>query len=211
MIAIFGGTFDPIHLGHLNMAHHCVEQLKLTQLYFMPNRQPAHKNSSQVSNTHKLAMLNLAIEHTPYFALDTRELSRQGASYTVLSLQELRKQHPAEPLLFLMGMDSFNQFDTWHQWQTITQLCHLLVYRRPHEPLAPSKQLQHWLNHAKCEQAKALSDTPAGKVYFLHGEQSAVSSSLVRHTLLAGGDTSDYLPTSVRTYIAQHQLYQPNE
>ena len=150
MIAIFGGTFDPVHLGHLNMAQQCVNAFNLDTLYFMPCALPAHKAAPGISTQHRINMLNAAIAPYPHFELDLRELNRTGPSYSLLSLQELRKEHPTTPILFLIGMDSFNNLDKWFEWKAITQLCHIVVYQRPAQHCAVEGELKRLYATRKC-------------------------------------------------------------
>ncbi len=209
---LFGGTFDPVHNAHINMAQQCLTHFHETTLHFMPNRVPAHKQASGISNEDKLAMLKLATAHNDAFVIDERELHRQGPSYSLLSLQELRaelnstdKQH--EAILFLMGMDSFNSFDTWYHWQDILSLCHLVVYQRPHESLAPSQELRAYLHTHQCNEALQLQSNRSGLVYFLEGPQRDESSTHVRERLISGLDCSDLLPGAVNRYILEKRLY----
>ncbi|AQQ01744.1 nicotinate-nicotinamide nucleotide adenylyltransferase [Pseudoalteromonas aliena] len=208
MIAIFGGTFDPVHLGHLNMAQQCVKTFNLNTLYFMPCALPAHKAAPGISTQHRINMLNAAIEPYPYFDLDLRELNRAGPSYSLLSLQELRKEHPATPILFLIGMDSFNNLDKWFEWQTITQLCHIVVYQRPAQDCSVNGELKSYLQHAKVDEVTALEQTLAGKLYFLSGETHNAASSIIREQLKKSNKKNELLPDAVSHYIQMHQLYQ---
>ncbi|WP_105255022.1 nicotinate-nucleotide adenylyltransferase [Pseudoalteromonas sp. T1lg75] len=209
---LFGGTFDPVHFAHLNMAEQCLEHFGGDTLFFMPNRVPAHKQASGIDNADKLAMLKLATAAEPRFAIDERELHRSGPSYSLLSLQELRSELDAsgrqqEPILFLLGMDSFNGFDSWYQWRDILELCHLVVYQRPDERLSPSPQLQAYLNQHQCNQGAGLESKQAGLVYFLAGPQRAVSSTLVRERLQRGEPCEDLIPAAVSQYIRDKHLY----
>lgn len=209
---LFGGTFDPVHNAHLNMAAQCVAHFNERPLFFMPNRVPAHKQTSGISNADKLAMLKLAIADNNAFDIDERELHRQGPSYSLLSVQELRQQLDSdgkqdEPILFLMGMDSFNSFDKWYQWQDILALCHLVVYQRPHEVLAPSEQLRSYLDTHTCSEQQALGTSLSGGVYFLTGPTRDESSTAVRERLQQGLDCSTLLPQAVNQYILDKRLY----
>ncbi|WP_151172452.1 nicotinate-nucleotide adenylyltransferase [Pseudoalteromonas ruthenica] len=209
---LFGGTFDPVHIGHLNMANQCLNHFNSEQLFFMPNRVPAHKQASNISNADKLAMLRLAIASEPRFKIDERELHREGPSYSLLSLQELREELDSagnyqEPILFLMGLDSFNSFDSWYQWQQITSLCHLVVYQRPQERLDLSATLTQYLSQHQCQQGAALNNQRSGLVYFLPGPQLAVSSSEVRAKLQRQQPCEELLTPPVYQYIRDKRLY----
>ncbi|MBQ4857932.1 nicotinate-nucleotide adenylyltransferase [Pseudoalteromonas sp. MMG007] len=211
MIAIFGGTFDPVHLGHINMAKQCVKAFNLNTLYFMPCALPAHKTAPGISTEHRINMLSAAIAPYSFFQLDLRELNRSGPSYSLLSLQEIRAEHPTTPIIFLIGMDSFNNLDKWYEWQAITQLCHIVVYERPEQTVTPSEQLKSYMQHAQVNKAHALEQAPAGKLYFLPGDMFDAASSVIREQLKKTNKKNELLPKSVSHYIEQHQLYQSDD
>ncbi|WP_394192207.1 nicotinate-nucleotide adenylyltransferase [Pseudoalteromonas atlantica] len=211
MIALFGGTFDPIHLGHINMAKQCVEHLNLRNLQFMPCAIPAHKAVPGISNEDRIAMLQAAIETYDYFSLDLRELKRQGPSYSLLSLQELREEHPNDPILFLIGLDSFNTLDKWFEWQTITQLCHLVVFQRPNQNMNLSPQLIEYKKQALTTSPDTLRLECAGRLYFLPGKIMDIASSDIRQKLKKGQSCGELLPTAVSHYIGEQQLYLSGE
>tara|TARA_B100000929_G_scaffold88643_1_gene69351 strand:- start:15 stop:650 length:636 start_codon:yes stop_codon:yes gene_type:complete len=211
MIAIFGGTFDPIHLGHINMAEQCVKQCQLDTLYFMPCAIPAHKAKPGISDEHRINMLKLAIEDIPYFTIDYRELNRSGASYSLLSLQELRAEHPTTPIIFLIGMDSFISLDKWFKWQEIVTLCHIVVYQRPGQTCNVAGELAHYKEQAYTDNLAELKQQPAGKLFFLNGLQIDAASREIRNKLHSNSEITELLPTSVSQYIAQHHLYQTDE
>lgn len=211
MIALFGGTFDPIHLGHINMAKQCVEHLNLRNLQFMPCAIPAHKAVPGISNEDRIAMLQAAIETYDYFSLDLRELKRKGPSYSLLSLQELREEHPNDPILFLIGLDSFNTLDKWFEWQTITQLCHLVVFQRPNQNMNLSPQLIEYKKQALTTSPDTLRLECAGRLYFLPGKIMDIASSDIRQKLKKGQSCGELLPTAVSHYIGEQQLYLSGE
>lgn len=208
MIAVFGGTFNPVHLGHINMAKQCVDAFKLTSLYFMPCAQPTHKTAPDISSEHRIGMLKAAISPFPCFKLDLRELNRTGPSYSLLSLQELRGEHPTTPILFLIGMDSFNTLDKWYEWQAITQLCHIVVYQRPGQSCKVSGALESYMHQANVDSIDTLTNFIAGKLYFLPGEVLDAASSVIRNQLKVNVKNNELLPSTVSQYIKQHRLYQ---
>ena len=208
MIAIFGGTFDPVHSGHINMALQCVKTFNLNTLYFMPCALPAHKAAPGISTQHRIGMLNAAVAPYSHFELDLRELNRTGPSYSLLSLQELRKEHPTTPILFLIGMDSFNNLDKWFEWQAITQLCHIVIYQRPAQHCTVNGELKSYMQHANVDEAATLKQSLAGKLYFLPGEMLDAASSTIRKQLKISNKKNELLPDAVSHYIQMHQLYQ---
>ncbi|CAH9049503.1 Nicotinate-nucleotide adenylyltransferase [Pseudoalteromonas sp. CIP111854] len=207
MIALFGGTFDPIHLGHLNMAHQCVEELKLTQLYFLPCAVPVHKMQPGITDAHRLAMLSLAIKDNTKFSIDRREITRQGPSYSLLSLRECRAEHPNTPLLFLMGMDSFNSLPSWFEWQEITSLCHIIVYQRPYERLSNQAKLAQYLKVSKTSHIEALNQQIGGLCYFLTGSTFNAASSDIRKRIKNSENMKHLLNSRVIDYINEYHLY----
>lgn len=211
VIAIFGGTFDPIHLGHINMAKQCLAQCKLDKLYFMPCAIPAHKAAPAISNSHRVNMLELAIEPYSCFDIDLRELKRQGPSYSLLSLQEIKAEHPNSAILFLMGMDSFNNLDKWYQWQEIVKLCHIVVYQRPGQECNVADELLTYQQQAEVSLGTELSQAIAGKLYFLQGKQIAAASSAIRRNLHNDPQQTELLSPEVSQYIIQQQLYQTDD
>jgi len=208
MIAIFGGTFDPVHLGHINMAQQCVSAFNLSTLYFMPCALPAHKAAPGISTEHRVNMLNAAIKSFPHFALDLRELNRKGPSYSLLSLQELRSEHPNEPILFLIGMDSFNTLDKWFEWEAITELCHIVVYQRPLQQCHVTGKLKAYMQQALVEDPASVLKHSGGKLYFLPGKMLDAASSTIRNDLKKSNKKNELLPDAVSHYIQMHQLYQ---
>jgi nicotinate-nucleotide adenylyltransferase len=174
----------------------------------MPCALPTHKTAPGISTEHRINMLNAPIAPYPFFKLDLRELNRTGPSYSLLSLQSLRRENPTTPILFLIGMDSFNSLDKWYEWQTITQLCHIVVYQRPAQPCTVKGELKRYMQHANVDEATALEYTLAGKLYFLPGKMLDAASSTIRKQLKKSNKKNELLPDAVSHYIEVHQLYQ---
>ena len=131
-IGLLGGTFNPIHFGHLRMAQELVEALNLTEVRFIPSANPPHKNQPSVSAKERAAMVQLAVANNPLFKLDTRELNRDGASYTIDTLISLREELGNNVALCLvMGSDAFAKLNTWHRWQELLKYCHIILVQRP--------------------------------------------------------------------------------
>ena len=204
MIIILGGTFDPIHNGHLAIAEQCLEQLEVEKLFFMPCKQPVHKNTPGITTEHRLEMLKLAINNNPSLHIDLREINRQSASYAVDSLQSYRNEYAQSPLFFAIGMDSLNQLHTWHQWQRCLSLANFLVFQRPGEQLNPALAVQQYIAQRSPKKNETID--PAGKIYLMKNNQVAISSSEIRTDFKEIGH--QYLPKPVADYIKTHQLYQ---
>jgi len=207
VIGIFGGTFDPIHLGHINIAEQCVKQLQLDKLYFMPCATPAHKSKSNVSAKHRANMVNLAIKDNNSFALDDRELKRTGASYSVLSLRELKQEFTEKSILFLIGMDSLNTLSRWYHWQEITQLCHLIICKRPGQTFSPSQETQTYLNQSTTTDNSDLNKYKSGKAFFLDTPEIDIASTQIRSHLNESDLINQLMHKDVIDYIKQNNLY----
>lgn len=205
LIGINGGTFDPVHYGHLRPALEVMQKLGLEQVRFVPCYQPVHKNNPQVSAKQRSDMIRLAIQNQPQFVLDTIEMDNGGPSYMVETLTLLNQQYPDKGLVLMMGTDAFARFDTWYEWQKILDLANVLVMHRPGEP-APQKgsageiYRQYFVDKftETCGQIKDMSVT-----------QLDISSTLVRKNLQAGLSAEYLLPPCVMQYINKHGLYQP--
>jgi nicotinate-nucleotide adenylyltransferase len=189
MIGIFGGTFDPIHLGHLRMALELYELLSLEDVRFIPCKQPVHKQRQVTDAAHRLAMLNLAIASQPGFIVDERELNRESPSYMIETLQDLKRELPDKELGLIIGSDALLLFKTWKDWQKIVSLAKLLVVPRTSFNNAAVPEDLH----------------PHMEVYGL--ATLPISASQIRAEIQCGRSARYWVPDTVWTYINQHQLY----
>ena len=212
-IGIFGGTFDPIHFGHLRLAEEMLELANLQQIRFIPTGTPPHRGAPQVTAVQRSAMVGLAIDDQPKFVLDEREVRRAHMCYTVDTLRELRQElGEAQPLCLLMGGDAFLQLHAWHQWEALFELAHIVVGCRPGFAIeerihtAPlSLQLQH--QHRRCT-AEALSHHAAGGIAVLAIPKLEISATDIRARVAEQRTIRYLLPNAVADYIYQHHLYQ---
>ncbi|SET89018.1 nicotinate-nucleotide adenylyltransferase [Thalassotalea agarivorans] len=205
-IALLGGTFDPVHNGHIAMANHVADFLGLDKVSLMPAFIPPHKNSTKTSVEHRVAMLELAIKQQPRLNLDLRELSRNAPSFTVDTLKELKQAQPDRVIYFLIGMDSLLSFNTWKNYEQILTLCHLVVTTRPgFDPNKANDTVK-----AIIANAKATEYAQAGQIIFTPPFAADMSSTELRQAIVQGTDNSNEipLPKAVLSYIKQHQLYQ---
>lgn len=210
MIGIFGGTFDPVHFGHLRTALDVAQSLKLEQVRFIPCNNPPHREPPVASPAQRLAMLKLAIAGQAGFQLDDREIRRAGPSFMVDTLLSLRQELGDEvPLGLILGMDAFSALDSWHEWQRLIELAHLLVMTRPgwHEDVIASHNLQKLIDNHKSDDTADCHKKPAGCVVFLPVSQLGISSTNIRQTIMAGNSIRYLLPDSVYTYIKTEQIY----
>ena len=213
-IGILGGTFDPIHFGHLRLAEEMLELANLQQIRFIPTGTPPHRDAPQVSAQHRSAMVRLAIADQPAFVLDEREVNRITPCYTVDTLRELRVElGAAQPLCLLMGGDAFLQLHTWHDWEQLFDLAHIVVGHRPDFPIAerihavPAALHQHY-QQRRCT-ADVLSQQPCGGVAELAIPKLEISATVIRSRVAENRTIRYLLPNAVADYIHQHHLYSP--
>ncbi len=210
-LALFGGTFDPIHFAHLRLAEEIGDRLGLVEVRFLPASIPPHRGAPNVTAAHRVAMVRQAIAGNPRFTLDDRECRRSGPSYTVDTLCELRAElGPQRPLLLLMGMDSYVALTTWSRWQQLYDHAHIVIAQRPGYALDPDQllpELGQRTRSALTADPAALHAQPAGRVLALDTSPLEISATAIR-ALLADGHSARYLlPEAVLDYIDQHQLY----
>ncbi len=197
LIGILGGTFDPIHYGHLRPALDVLQQCQLQQIRFIPNRIPPHRNAPKMSDELRAEWVQLAIQDTPGFQLDRRELLREGPSYMVDTLSSLKNDFPDDTLCLIMGMDAFNGFQQWHRWQAILELCHLIVTTRPGSDMATATP-QNALSDRITRDPACLQQTSAGQILLQCVTQLDISASQIREYLSNGRSTQFLLPEALR-------------
>jgi len=209
-IGLLGGTFNPIHFGHLRMAQELADSLSLNVVKFIPSANPPHKPPPQVSAEHRAAMVQLAIADNPQFQFDGRELSRTGASYTIETLESLRDElGDGTSLILIMGSDVFTKFNTWHRWQEIIKLCHIALVQRPASTNKESltKELETFLHNHYTEHAEDLHESSAGLVTMQAITPLEISSTAIRQALQLKHSARYLIPEKVLDYIAAKQLY----
>lgn len=205
--AIFGGTFNPIHFGHLRSALELTEFLGLTSLRFIPARQPPHRRVPAVSAEHRAAMVELAIAGEPRFVCDRRELDRDGPSYTVLTLESLRTELGEEhSLLLTMGCDAVQGLAGWHRWQELLNFAHLVILARPGWKMPATGPVAALLEDRRGSMEQLVS-APAGTVLSLELRPQDVSATAIRGLLQSGMSARYLLPERVLEYIDEHGLY----
>lgn len=211
---ILGGTFNPIHFGHLRMAQELAEALNFNDVRFIPSSNPPHKPPPMVTADHRAEMVKLAIADNPLFAFDDRELRRTDAtntpSYTIDTLESLRAEMGEKvSLVLIMGSDAFTKFDTWHRWQEIIGLCHIALVQRPDkrpgEPL--EKSLETFLHNHYTEHFDDLHESNAGFVTMQGITPLEISSTAIRNTLQHKHSARYLTPQSVLNFIEINKLY----
>lgn len=205
-IGLFGGTFDPIHFGHLRPAIELAEAFELQQLHMLPNHRPAHRDSPTASTQQRIEMLEIAVESQPRLIVDSREAMRDKASYTFDTLTEFRTEFPDASLLFFMGLDAFADFDRWHRWEDILSLANLVVVDRPEANL--SDWAANLLQTQQQQHGKNVLNVHAGGIERRSVTQLAISATDIRHRIASGQSIDFLLPERVKQYIVSNKLYQ---
>ncbi len=208
VIALLGGTFDPIHLGHLRSAQELKEVLAADELKFIPCHRPPHRASPGVSSQQRLAMVELAIAGLDGLSVDDRELQRDQLSYTIDTLIALRREYGEQVVLcWLMGVDAFNHLDSWHRWQELLDYAHIIVMARPEASLVTQGPVAELLARHKVASPSQLLQQASGRVLLQTLTPYPISATAIRQALSQGQPVSQYLPDTVLDYIEQHQLY----
>ncbi|OYY74622.1 MAG: hypothetical protein B7Y40_04185 [Gammaproteobacteria bacterium 28-57-27] len=204
MIGILGGTFDPIHLGHLRLAEEVREALALEQVRFVPAFQPPHRRMPMASAAHRLAMVRQAVQDNPHFMVDTREYTRGGASWMVDTCASLRGEQGERPLVLMMGMDAFNGFTRWRAWEQILGLVHLAIATRP--GARAEDEAAELLAERSCPPAQ-LASAAVGRIVEVPITALDISATHIRELSACGRSTRYLLPKPVQEYLTEHSLY----
>lgn len=207
--ALYGGTFDPVHYGHLRPVEALAHQVNLRQVTFLPNNVPPHRPQPEATPAQRIAMLKLAINGNPLFNLDLREMARSTPSWTIDTLLDWRQQHgDQQPLAFIIGQDSLLSIHQWHRWQELMDCCHLLVCNRPGQAAAPENPaLQCWLADHRTDDASHLHHQPAGFIFLADTPLLAISATEIRRRRHLNLSCEDLLPPAVEAYIRREQIY----
>lgn len=205
-IGLFGGTFDPIHFGHIQPVIEAAGKLGLTKILLIPNKQPVHKSQACASAQQRLDMLNLVCNTYPLFTLDTREVERQEKSYSLLTLQELSEQYPKARFYFFIGMDSLNTLPTWFGGEKLFDYCHFVVTRRPGHPL--ESNIASVFAERIIENPTTAPSKHAGNILIFDTNQLDISSSQIRRAISENSPIEHLLPDDVFSYISKQKLYQ---
>jgi nicotinate-nucleotide adenylyltransferase len=205
VIGILGGTFDPIHYGHLRPAAQVLIALDLEEVRFIPAARPPHRRMPAATFAHRLRMVELAVAANPQFRVDERERNMPGPSYTVRTLESLRREYDSRPICLLMGSDAFRGLESWYQWERLLELSHIVVMERPASPT--SAQLPSWAEHRLCRDKSELSNHAGGLISIQHVDPQDISASHIRALIASGQSVAGLLPGTVYDYIQRNHLY----
>lgn len=195
-IGIMGGTFNPIHIGHLMLAEHAYEEFHLDEVIFLPSARPPHKNQDILSDINRKEMILLAIQDNPHFAFSLLEFERKGTTYTVDTMRELNKRYPMDTFYFIIGADSFFALESWHNPKCLFgQTSFLVATRDGHQ----EKELK--------EHKDRLEKQYQAKIKFLNFPDIEISSSSIRKRVMENKSITYYVPKAVEDYIYSHKLY----
>lgn len=206
-LGIFGGTFDPIHLGHLRTAFELREAVRLSEVRFLPTGNPPHREGTLANAEMRLAMVRAAVANEPGFSVDDRETRRTGVSYSVDTLSELRAEFPRRSLCLLLGMDAFLGLPNWHRWREILELAHVVVAHRPGWKAPTQGPLGEVMVDRGTGSVRDLHDAPAGRVFVHAVTQLEISSTELRALIARGRNPRYLVPDSVCKLLRETGWY----
>ena len=208
-VALLGGTFNPIHFGHLNLANCLVDYLQVESVRMIPCAIPPHRETPSVSAEQRLAMLQLAIDDHPLLTSDDLELRKSTPSYSIETVQQIRQQVGEEtPLFFCIGMDSLLTIDSWHHWQQLLDYCHLAICPRPGYKLPIKGHLAEWIEQNLCDDIARVKTLAQGCLHLCKIPLKDISSTAIRDSIKCAQSIDHLTPKSVVNFITKHSLYE---
>ena len=206
-IGVFGGTFDPIHYGHLRTAFEMLEALQFDSVRFIPCGDPPHRGATFASAEQRFRMVDAAIREQAGFSSDDRELRRGAPSYSIDTLTELRQEFPDRPLGLILGMDAFLGLTTWHRWDEILNVAHIVVAHRPGWKAPDLGVLGALLSEHGTHRVEDLHASTEGRIHIHAVTQLEIASTEIRQLLAAGRDPRFLMPDAVRDVIKESGVY----
>ena len=206
MIGVYGGTFDPIHFGHLRTILDVKERLGLQQIRLVPCSQPVHRGRPRATVQHRFAMLQQATENISGFVVDTQEMVRDKPSYMIETLKSLRQQFRQQSLILIMGGDAFEKINTWFQWQQLFDYAHIVVMQRPGSDI-DNVNLPLFLQVKLTQNAADLARKEHGCLYFQNVIQLDISATQIRQKVAQHESIDFLLPNNIIKYIRDNNLY----
>ncbi|MFT2092712.1 nicotinate-nucleotide adenylyltransferase [Paraglaciecola sp. 2405UD69-4] len=214
-LGIFGGTFDPIHNGHIFPILEAAEIAKIDKIALTPCYVPTHKSAATASSEHRLNMAKILCEEYPIFYPEPLDINRNKPTYSIDTLSELNAKFPNTPLCFFIGTDSLVNIFEWHNWERLFELCHFIVCQRESDDIKQvlnskthNEQLQILLQQRQVNDPLSLHQSLAGNIFVANTTPLTISSSTIRKMLTNGNSVEKWLPSSINQYIQQHKLYQ---
>ena len=208
MIGLLGGTFDPIHHGHLHIAKRVYDHIHCDDMIFIPCSQPAHRAQPSTTKEDRMNMLTLALQDFPQFDVDPCEMQREGPSLWIDTLKHLNSSNPQTHYCMIVGADAFNSMNTWHDWQHFFDYCHLIVVNRPHHPLSNQPWQKQLLLERGTDNKDDLKKSHHGHIYCLSIDPMDVSATSIRDRLNENIDIDIHcIPPQVYEYIVSNNLY----
>ena len=206
-IGIFGGTFDPIHYGHLRTAFEMLQALRFAEVRFIPSGDPPHRGETYATAEQRLEMVAAATRNEARFVVDDRELQRAGPSYTVDTLASMRAEQPDVPMGLILGMDAFLGLDRWHRWDELLNFAHIVVAHRPGWRAPDYGPLGELIEAHGTHRIEDLHETPANRIHIHAVTQLEISSTEIRELVMAGRDPRFLMPDVVRDVIMKSHCY----
>ena len=213
LVGIFGGTFDPIHYGHLRIAEEIVETVGLQKMYFVPAGMPRLRYSPVASSQHRVEIVRLAIQKNPDFVLDEREINRDGVSYSIDTVREFKQEFGEEVrLCFILGADAFIKLPEWNNWKELFNLCHFIVSTRPGYSLTLIKELLSKELREECSQrwvsnTESLRKDTSGLIFIASTTMLDISATSIRAHIAVGRSVRHLVPSVTVNYISENKLY----
>ena len=208
LIGILGGTFDPIHNGHIRLALEAKEQLSLDHVRLIPVNFPPHRSTPVASADHRRAMIELAISNEENLCIDVREIDSNEISYSINTLQSLRQEFADDALCLILGRDAFNKIDSWKDWEELLDYAHIIVANRPGESdKVESQDLEQWIKQHQSNRFSSLKENLSGAIYFIDIPMLDISSSMIRQKNNQHETIDEFLPPSTLSYIKDNHLY----
>jgi len=209
-LGIYGGTFDPIHLGHLSAAKEVAESLAMSEVRMLVSATPPHRQQPALSAQQRFDLLSLALKGQNLLVADDSEMIRSGYSYMVDSLAWYKKQQVKQSLALILGIDAFNGLKSWHQWQDIIKLAHIVVTDRADSDTEIAKELVSFVDKYRVYEKNKLRQVPSGLLYIQKVTPKAISSTKIKETIAASGSLEGLVPASVAETIRVNNFYKPN-
>ena len=205
IIGVFGGTFDPVHNGHVVTISELLERLPFEKILVIPNFQPPHRESSQTSYKHRFEMASLAFKDIPNTTVDSREYLREGPSYAIKTVKEVMSEEEGVKLVMIVGSDSFGDIHSWYKWEELIDLVDFVIMKRPGMPLSKNKKAKDLVSAEWFR--KDLFEDSQSNIFEIEVTPFKISSSSIREKIAKGKKIDHLVNTLVEEYIKEHGLY----